>query len=292
MKKQILTFVVPPEQDGITVKNFLRYSCNVSARLLTQLKRIENGILSNGCHVRSIDILKAGDCITITQPQSLNNAIPIKMPLDVLYEDSDVLAVNKPPFMPVHPVHGHQYDTLANAVAAYAEKKNEQFAFRAVNRLDRDTSGIVLLAKNPYAAAFLPKAVDKVYMALCEGEVSGHGTIDSPIRIKPGHTIQRESGFGGERAVTHYKALRYDCGHTLLSIVLETGRTHQIRVHFSGIGHPLAGDDMYGGSRIYFERQCLHCAEMRFCLPSTKQTVVLNCPPENWFERLERNGKK
>lgn len=288
MEKRVMTFVVPPELDGIEVQKFLRRFCGVSARLLSQLKRTQEGMQANGVHIRSIDKLHAGDRMTLTLPESVSTAQPVDLPITVVYEDDDVLAVNKPPFMTVHPVHGHQNDTLANAVAAYSLKTGRHFTFRPVNRLDKDTSGLVLIAKNPYAAAILPKTIEKVYMALCEGNLEGSGTIDAPIKLMEGHTIQRKVAVDGKRAVTHYEVLKNAYNHTLLRIILETGRTHQIRTHFSSIGHPLAGDDMYGGSRQYFERQCLHCAEMRFLSPETHEIIHIKCSPEDWFEILER----
>lgn len=284
-------FVVPEELDGITVQNFLRRHCQVSARLLARLKRVENGMTVSGKTVRSIDILHSGDEIVLCFPQDDTEIVPVEMPIEVIFEDEYILAVNKPPFMPVHPVHEHQLDTLANAVMYYAVSKGENYTFRAVNRLDRDTSGIVLVAKNGYTHTFLSSNAEKTYYALCEGEIKGSGTIDSPIRIKEGHTIQRESGNGGVRAVTHYAAIESRYGHTLLKIKLETGRTHQIRTHFSGICHPLAGDEMYGGSRKYFERQCLHCAEMKIIHPMTRRTLTFFSPPENWLSVLEERIK-
>lgn len=292
MEKRVMTFIVPPELNGIDVQKYLRRYCGVSARLLAQLKRTSDGLQCNGEHIRSIDLLHANDRMTLTLPKSPVTACPVDLPLTIVYEDADVLAVNKPPFMTVHPVHGHQDDTLANAVAAYSQRTGELFTFRPVNRLDKDTSGLVLIAKNPYAAAVLPKTAEKVYMALCEGDLEGSGTIDAPLKLMEGHTIQREVAPDGKRAVTHYEVLRNACNHTLLRIILETGRTHQIRAHFSSIGHPLAGDDMYGGSRQYFERQCLHCAEMRFLSPETHEIIHLKCTPDNWFEMLEKQNLK
>ncbi len=282
-KKAMPVFTVPQELDGITVQNFLRRHCNVSARLLARLKRTTNGITANGRHIRSIDILSKGDIVELVFPDDQCDIVPIEMPLDIVYEDDALLVINKPPFMPVHPVRDHQLDTLANAVTFYSRSKNENYTFRAVNRLDRDTSGLVLIAKSGYAHTFLSGHTEKLYAALCEGEIYGSGTIDAPIRIKEGHTIQRETGEGGVRAVTHYKAIKQAYGHTYLEIELETGRTHQIRTHFASIGHPLAGDDMYGGSRKYFSRQCLHCARLTFIHPISHEKIVAERYPEEFF---------
>ncbi len=271
-----MKFIVGEEYDGITVQSFLRKQCGVSARLLTRLKRTENGITSNGKHIRSVDILHFGDALELKMPEDTSRIIPVEMPLNIVYEDSELIVFDKPPFMPVHPVRDHQLDTLANGAAYYGMSKGEAYTFRAVNRLDRNTSGLVLAAKGSYAATFLAGNVSKLYTALCEGELYGSGTISSPIRLKPGHTIQRETGEGGVSAVTHWRSIRVKNGHTYSELRLETGRTHQIRVHMSSIGHPLAGDDMYGGSLKYFNRQCLHCGSISFIHPVTKERMTLN----------------
>ncbi|MGN0517786.1 MAG: RluA family pseudouridine synthase [Acutalibacteraceae bacterium] len=274
----ILTFTVPDEYDGCLVKVFLRRYCKVSAHLLVKLKQTENGITRNGEHIRSIDTLSCGDVVKLKMPQDENEVTPSYIPLDILYEDDYILALNKPPFVPVHPVHGHIDDTLANGVKHYAMSNNAQWTFRAINRLDRDTSGIVLTAKDAYTAALLPQTVQKRYIAVCEGELYGYGTIDKPIRLKAGHSIQREVGEGGVNAVTHWKSIKTHNGFTLLDISLETGRTHQIRVHFSDMGYPLAGDDMYGGKRDYISRHALHCDFMSFIHPVTNELIKIICP--------------
>lgn len=276
-------FIVPEEYSGITVRNFLRRHCDVSARLLARLKRTDNGITANGRPVRSIDILSPGDRVELVFPEDTLSVEPADILLDIVYEDSAVLVVDKPPFMPVHPVHDYRTDTLANGVMYHAAAKGESYAFRAVNRLDKDTSGLVLIAKNGYAHTFLSSNTQKTYYALCEGIIDGEGTIDAPIRLKEGHTIQRETGEGGVRAVTHYRVLKNYDSYSLLELRLETGRTHQIRVHLSSLGHPLAGDDMYGGSREKYCRQCLHCGKMEFIHPVSRETIKLESM-KNMFE--------
>ena len=285
-----MKFVVERELDGISVQNFLKRHCNVSSRLLIKLKRTENGITANGKHIRSIDILHFGDMVEIRMPEDENEIAAVNNPVEIVYEDDEVLIFNKPPFMPVHPVREHQLDTLANYAVYYARSKGENYAFRAVNRLDKDTSGLVLTAKSSFAMTYLTKRVKKVYVALCEGELSGSGTINAPIRLKEGHTIQREVGEGGINAITHYRAIKTMYGHTYVEFELETGRTHQIRVHMSSMGHSLAGDDMYGGSRGYFNRQCLHCAELEFTHPVTHEIIKVKKEPDDWFEILRFKG--
>ena len=279
-------FTVPDEMDGISVRSFLRRQCGVSARLLAKLKRTENGMTVNGRIVRSIDILRGGDTVCLVFPQDSPEIVPVMMGLDIVYEDDSILITDKPPFMPVHPVHVHQLDTLANGVMYYLQSRGEGCTFRAVNRLDRDTSGLVMIAKNSFAHTFLSHNTEKKYMALCEGIISSEGTIDAPIELAPGHTIQRRVGENGVRAVTHYRPLETLSGHTLLELSLETGRTHQIRTHLSYLGHPLAGDDMYGGSVEIFRRQCLHCSEMSFIHPLTRERIILKSPPEDWLSVL------
>ena len=285
-----MKFVVERELDGISVQNFLKRHCNVSSRLLIKLKRTENGITANGKHIRSIDILHFGDMVEIRMPEDENEIAAVNNPVEIVYEDDEVLIFNKPPFMPVHPVREHQLDTLANYAVYYARSKGENYAFRAVNRLDKDTSGLVLTAKSSFAMTYLTKRVKKVYVALCEGELSGSGTINAPIRLKEGHTIQREVGEGGINAITHYRAIKTMYGHTYVEFELETGRTHQIRVHMSSMGHSLAGDDMYGGSRLYFNRQCLLCAELEFTHPVTHEIIKVKKEPDDWFEILRFKG--
>ena len=283
-----IKFTVDENNDGIQVKNFLRGDCDVSATLLRQLKLVENGITSNGVHIRTIDKLYSGDEVAITLPDEKNEIEPINLPIKILYEDEHIIAFDKSAFMTVHPVHGHIDDTLANAAAYYAESKGEVWSFRAVNRLDRDTSGVLLTAKNAYAAALLPKSVKKIYIAVCEGIIKEGGTVNAPIRLKEGHSIQREVGSGGVNAVTHYRPLKYGNGHTLTEFDLETGRTHQIRVHMSYLGYPLAGDDMYGGSLKYISRQALHCREVCFQHPVTKKQIrIESVLPEDILNILD-----
>ena len=283
-----IKFTVPNEYDGKLVKEFLRRECLVSATLLTQLKKTGNGITNNGVHTRSVDRIKTGDVIEITLPEDKNEITPVDLPINIIYEDEYLIAVDKPPYMAVHPVHGHIDDTLANALAYYSMQKGEVWTFRAVNRIDRDTSGVVLIAKNMYSAPILSSTAKKKYIAVCEGEIKHGGTADQPIRLKEGHSIQRETGEGGVSAVTHYYPIKYGNGHTLTEFELETGRTHQIRVHMSAIGHPLAGDDMYGGSLEKIGRQALHCESVTFLHPKTRKYMTIVSPvPKEFIEIID-----
>lgn len=280
------SFVVKKENDGITVEAFLKSHCGVSSRLLAKLKRVPMGITANGKHIRSIDRLSAGDVVCICFPEEKCYIEPVEGELSVLYEDEYFLAVDKPPFMPVHPVREHRLDTLANVVMYYQKTKGESYTFRAVNRLDKDTSGIVVIAKDPRCAAILPKKITKEYTALCEGEILSGGTVDADISLMDGHTIQRQAGESGVKAVTHYEPIAIKNNHTLVCLTLETGRTHQIRTHMAYIGHPLAGDDMYGGSRAVFKRQCLHCSMAKIVHPYTGGEITVVSQPEDWLKMI------
>lgn len=282
-----LAFFVPKEYDNVMVKGFLRRYCGISARLLIRLKNSPDGILVNGRHARTVDLLREGDRIDLNLPQDRSAVKEAELPVTAAWEDEHLVIFQKPANMPVHPSPGHATDTLANAAGAYARKKGETWAFRPINRLDRDTSGLVAVAKNAFCAAKLSDSgIQKEYFAVCQGMLSGSGTIDAPIRIKEGHSIQREVGEGGVRAVTHWRAVAAGKGHTLLRIRLETGRTHQIRVHFASIGMPLAGDDMYGGSRALMPRQALHCAVMEWIHPVNGETIMVTQPLPDDFKQL------
>ena len=278
-----LTFPVPQEYDGLTVGRFLRSHCKASARLVTRLKQVPMGITANGQHIRTVDFLHAGDVVVLNIPDDARPAQPVDLPIDVVYEDDDLVVLEKPPFMPVHPTHGHVDDTLSNAYAAYLARRGEAAAFRPVNRLDRDTTGLVVVCKNSHSSSILNGNMDKLYFAVCEGELSGSGTIDAPIRRCEGPGIMREVGEGGQRCITHWEALACDEGMTLLRIRLETGRTHQIRTHFSCcMKMPLVGDDMYGGHCGLMIRQALHCGQVSFIHPVTHEPMCINSPlPED-----------
>lgn len=286
-----LKFIVSDECNNMTALTFLKKQCNVSSRMITRLKREKNGILRNGKLLRTIDLLQGGDEVVLNLPVDKSQIVPVKGQLEILYEDEHILAVNKPYNMPVHPTKIHQLDTLANIVAGYSEEKSEHYTFRAINRLDKDTSGIVLIAKDSYSAAKLFKGIEKTYYAVCQGIINQKGTVNMPIKVKEGHTIERCVSSDGKPSVTHYKPLMWGNNHTLLELKLETGRTHQIRCHMSSISHPLAGDDMYGGSLEFIKRQALHCGKVEFNHPVTnKQIIIKSEIPEDFLNILKNRN--
>ena len=261
-----LTYTVPPAWDGRTVKDFARQHLGLSSRAFVKQKYLPGGLVKNGQPCRSVDLLRAGDRLCLTLPQDAETYQAVEGPLSILYEDQDYLAVDKPPAMPVHPSPGHDRDSLLNRVAFHYQLTGQAPAFRPLYRLDKDTSGILLVGK--HRAAVSSAQVEKTYYAVCQGELSGDGTVEAPIGLEPGSKIRRCCREDGQPAVTHWQVLASQEGHTLLRLRLETGRTHQIRVHMAHLGHPLAGDDLYGGSRYRLCRQALHCGELSLvCKP-------------------------
>ena len=279
-----LVFVAPPGAGGVQLKYYLRRERGMSARLLAKLKREPLGLCVNGAPARATDRLRPGDRISLRLPEDRKQAEPRPLALPIVYEDEVLLLVEKPCGMPAHPSPGHDHDTLMNAVAWHFSQTGGPGAVRAVYRLDKDTTGLVAVAKNAYAAAALAGQIEKEYLAVCEGYLYGEGTVDAPIALKEGHGIQRAVSPAGVPAVTHWRALARRDGYTLLLLRLETGRTHQIRVHMASIGHPLAGDDMYGGSLRRVTRQALHCRKVSFCHPVTgaKMTFCSPLPEDLW----------
>lgn len=274
----ILEFTVPPSCDGRTVQTFLRQECGLSWRMVVKLKTIPDGICADGERRRTIDPVHAGQTLRLHLPDDTIRVTPVWMPLDIVFEDTWTLVVNKPPYLAVHPSAGKPAPTLASGVVAHFEAAGTPLAFRPLNRLDRNTSGLLLAAKHAHAAYALRGTVQKVYYALALGTLTGSGTIDAPIRVKEGCTITREVGEGGKPSVTHWTALATDGTVTLLHVVIDTGRTHQIRVHMAHLGHPLAGDTLYGTDDTVMPRQALHCGELCFVHPLTGETHRLYRP--------------
>ncbi len=238
---------------------FLRQDCGLSRRQLCKLKHVECGMTRSGQPIRSIDPVYPGDviCLQMEDTSEIQPNPQLQVPLR--FEDADLLVFEKPAGMPVHPSLHHRTDTLGNAFAAMYP----HLTFRPVHRLDRNTSGLVAVAKHPIAAANLHGRIRKTYLAVTEGAPPQSGTITAPIGRVPGSLIERCISPDGKTAITHYKVLQYG-RYALTELQLETGRTHQIRVHMAHIGCPLAGDDLYGGSLQHIGRHALHCAAFAY----------------------------
>ena len=279
-----ISYTVPEEYDGRKVIHFLRGYCGFSSRLM---RKVKYALTLNGNQSRTIDRIKPGDIIGVSIPD--DDAVPeiTEAEIDIVYEDDDILVINKSPFMAMHPTHNHQGDTLANAVTAYLTKKGKCVAFRAVGRLDKGTSGIVVCAINPLSACKLSGKIGKEYAALVKGELKGEGRVDVPIyRPDPMKTL-RAVGEEGDRAVTHYSVEAYDEKRSVLRVRLETGRTHQIRVHFAWLGAPLVGDDMYGRADGEISRHALHCEKMTFTHPVTGESISVTAPLWEDMEKIK-----
>lgn len=273
-----LQYAIPSEYSSRRVLDFLKH-LGFSHRLITKLKQAPDGILLNGEHIRTIDPMSEGDVLEINLPTDKKESIsiPVEMPLDIIYEDDDILVLNKPAMLAVHESHNHLGDTLSNAVAFHLKKEGKPSVFRAVGRLDKGTSGLMVCALNRYAASRLSGKIKKQYFAIATGIYEGEGTIDAPIyRPDPILTV-RTVDERGERAITHWKALKNDGKNTLLRVKLETGRTHQIRVHFASLGTPLVGDTMYGSPDERICHQALHCCECRFIHPVKNEEMHFFC---------------
>lgn len=284
-----LEFKIDSDFDGRTVERFLRGEAKMSLGLLRSQKRVPDGITLNGRHIRSIDILHTGDILRVNIPDDKRTSVPSDFPLDIIYEDEDILVINKPAGLPMHESHNHQGDTLANAVAGYLTKKGKGAVFRAVGRLDMGTSGAVMCALNPFSASFLSGNIEKEYLAIPTGKYDKKGTIDKAIYRPDPIKTYRTADDRGDRAVTNYEPVEWGENYSLLSVTLETGRTHQIRVHFAYLGTPLYGDTMYGIEDRDIDRQALHCRSLTFIHPVTKEKMTLEAEmPDDMKKLLER----
>lgn len=279
-----LFYTIPEDYEGKPLLYYLKGRLKFSEGIVGTLRHTEGAVKINGSNARVIDKIHSGDSLEITLPEKTAPPLLWDAPLDIVYEDSDVLIINKPAGIQCHPSHNHPNFTIANAVASYLLKaEGEARAARAVGRLDKGTSGLLLFAKHSYAASLLNGNIKKVYFALVEKRIEKPGTVDTPIfRPDPLKTL-RDTGENGDFAVTHYEPLEHYGDFTLLRVTIETGRTHQIRVHMKSIGAPLAGDDMYGGTVTkHLARPALHCGEISFTHPATGKTLCFSLPlPED-----------
>ena len=266
--------------DGMTLRDFLR-SKRVSAGLRAAVKR-NGGFLRDGRLICAHERIAAGQKIVMPLCEEQESHVTAQnIPLDICYESPHVMVLNKPAGMTIHPTLGFAHDTLANAFCGEMERRGEKRLFRPLNRLDRETSGLVVCAMHGYAAAWLTEEVQKIYYAVVQGMPSPpQGDWNQPIRRCEDSIIKRCCADDGKPSLTHYRVLYYEptknCA--LTECRLETGRTHQIRVHASTLGHPLCGDDLYGGSTQYINRVALHCGSVSFREPVTEQRVAVTCP--------------
>lgn len=289
--ERVLEYIISSDTNPVTVLDFLKQE-GFSRHILSSMKNSSgNCIVLNGERGFGRSVLKEGDRLVVTVPEveSGENIIRTEMDLDILYEDEDILVINKPAGMPVHPSMGNYENTLANGIAWYFSQKGEDFVYRCINRLDRDTTGALILAKNPLSAAVLSvqmkrRQIRRTYLALVDGVLPESGVVDAPIARMEGSVITREVNFEtGESAMTHYERLAVGRYYSLAELHLETGRTHQIRVHMKYIGHPLPGDYLYHPDYRRIQRQPLHSFQLEFTHPITKESMLFTAPvPEDF----------
>ena len=276
---------VSKEYEGATIREFLKEDLGLSSRLIRR-SAIEKRILVNKKEVRMRYIVHTGDLVQINlQSDESQNITPEKMDLDIVYEDEDILVINKKPYMVVHPTKTYQSGTLANGVLFYFKETNQNCIVRLVSRLDMNTSGLIIIAKNQFAHMALSKEMEennleKRYLAIVHGNLKEkEGTIDAPIYRPDGEEFgtMRIVDERGQRSITHYKVIESFKDADLVECLLETGRTHQIRVHMKHLGHPIYGDTLYGfeGDEELIPRQALHAYGLDFKSPKTKETLSL-----------------
>ena len=290
MERQI-TYIITEEFHNKSIEQFLK-AMEYPHQAIVQLKRTHEGILRNDTWAYVNEKLSTGDILQLhlVEDETDTSILPLYVPLDIVYEDEDLLIINKPANMPIHPSMNHHEGTMANGLLHYFKEKGEHFTFRCINRLDRDTSGLTIVAKHLLSAGILSRAVSKreikrTYRAICQGKTAESGTINAPIARAYDSTIERCVDFeNGEHAITHYKRIAYDEMNdlSLVELRLETGRTHQIRVHLKHIGHPIIGDFLYNPDFRFCDRQALHSYSLSFRHPLTKKEMHFTSPlPED-----------
>ena len=290
--KLFVKYIITENDNEKTVKDILKYELRLSMAHIKHLKFIENGITLNGEHATVRRTVKTGDVLELATEDTQNGSrlTPTDISLDIIFEDEYIVIPNKPPFMPTHPSHLHHGDTLADALAFRYAKQNFPFVFRPINRLDRNTSGLTLIAKGRISAAALSKSmqegkIKKQYLAILEGELkTDEGIIETHITRTDKSIIVRRvcsADEGGDLAITKYKVVCRKNGYTLVLASPITGRTHQLRVHFAHIGHPIVGDDIYGHETPLLPRHALHAIKLKLEHPNDNRELTFSAPLPN-----------
>ncbi len=303
--KRILTYLITESDSDQRIYDFLCHH-GYSRHIRTWLKQHPGSVHLNGEEALFYFPLKNGDLLEISleEEHPSENIVPVDLPIHIIYEDEDLMVIDKPADMPVHPSIGNYENTLANAAAWYFHRQDIPFVFRCINRLDRDTTGLLILAKHMLSGAILSdqmkkRAIHRTYLAITEGKTDPAGTIDSPIgRTDQSLILRQVDHENGDSACTHYLQ---KCWHpktfypetlpvpqdglSLVQLQLETGRTHQIRVHMTSIGHPLIGDTLYNPETALMNRQALHSYRLAFTHPVTGVSLEFTSPlPEDMVE--------
>ncbi|HJC99839.1 MAG TPA: RluA family pseudouridine synthase [Candidatus Dwaynia gallinarum] len=282
----------------VKIRDYLKYEKGLSSRFIKQAS-IERRVLVNGSSVKLNYYLKKGDEINIkiNRKDETQNIEPIFMELDIIYEDEFILVINKPPFIVVHPSKSHEI-SLANGIMYHFKVNNSDSIVRLVNRLDMNTSGMLVVAKNQYSHMFLSKLIQenifkKEYLAIVHGNLKEvEGVIEKNIFRPSDDSIKRVvHNTEGQYAKTIYKVIERYENSDLVNVLIETGRTHQIRVHMNYLGHPIVGDDLYGFENSEVKRQLLHAHKIKFHHPYTKEVLTFKCPmPDDMLNYIEKQN--
>ncbi len=300
-----INYIIKSDVAGLSVGNYLRKK-GFSYQNLVDLKKQSDSILLNGEPTFQNRVLDSEDILVVhvREDEISKNIVPVELPLDIVYEDEDLLVINKSPRVPIHPSINHFENTMANALAWYFGEKSVPFVFRCINRLDKDTSGLTIVAKHKVSAGilgqmmkakndatvekYLGKGIEREYLAIVRGNVVPEvGMISAPIGRKENSIMERMvDEENGESAITHYRVLKVQNGHSLVSLKLETGRTHQIRVHMKHIGFPLVGDYLYNPDMEYIQRQALHSYRLHFFHPITGEEMEFTAPLPEDMQRV------
>lgn len=292
-----MDILIDTAHDGMILREYLKNVLGISHSLLSTLKTEEDGIMLDGKRVTVRAVVRGGNVLTVKTNDSTSSDIdPVDIPLDVIYEDDGILAVSKPPYMPTHPSIKHRDDTLANAVMFYLGKTNANAVFRAITRLDKDTSGVVLLAKNAYTAAMLTGMmqsgrISKQYCAVVCGIPPEHFTVEANIKRTAESIITREvcGDDEGRYARTEFIRLSHGEKYSLVRAIPFTGRTHQIRVHLAHSGCPIAGDSLYGGSCSEISRHALHAERLILNFPDGRVLTLTSTIPSDMSELIDQH---
>ena len=287
MSARYLTLKITPELAGLEVNTLLRRQLGLSGTVLRRVKWLEDGITLDGVRVHVRIRVTEGQTLSVrlTDPVPTSGVIPTEGPLDIVHEDADLIVVNKAPGVLVHPGHGHFDDTLGNYLMWHYAQAGDESDFHPVHRLDKGTSGLVVIAKHAHGQEKLKNQLHtgdfrRVYLAVCDGAPpEPAGTVDAPIGQAEGSLTAREVRTDGKPARTHYKVLQACGPRSLVELELETGRTHQIRVHMAHIGCPLTGDFLYGTeNRALIARPALHSAHLELAHPITGERLAFDAP--------------
>ena len=289
MSARYLTLKITPELAGAEVKTLLRRTLGLSGTVLRRVKWLEDGVTVDGARVNVRCRMAEGQTLSVrltdpAPPPGQSPVVPAEGPLDVVFEDADLIVLNKAPGVPVHPGHSHLNDTLGNYLMWRYRQAGDESGFHPVHRLDRGTSGLVAVAKHAHAQERLKNqlhtgAFRRVYRAVCDGAPPGpSGTIDAPIGPADGSPAARQVRPGGKPARTHYRVLQAFGSRSLVELELDTGRTHQIRVHMAYVGCPLAGDFLYGRPDPLIARPALHSARLELAHPITGERLAFSVP--------------